>query len=499
MMIIGIDSLDPFLLQEFSGFLPNFKKLIEESPTFKTKSVFPPDTIPAWVTIYTGLNPAMHGVIHTFDLFESDWRNIVNLNTNSFKGKTFWDIVGTHGKRVCILFPQCAFPPWEVNGIMVSRTLYPIEELKKKGINVENGGVLMYPNSIYENCQTCHLGTIPGNYPGFNKLGEYADAARKKVLDQADFALMSFNNYPWDMFFVYFSELDIIQHFFWRYHDKNDPTHPIDNPYKNIIKEFYILFDEIIGRFLSIDHDIVKIVMSDHGHKMRPPKNVNINEYLRNKGFLKSNKKSYIIEKIKKQILDLAHKNNLTHWLTKIGTNKLLLGTSKKIYTSSSMIDFENSLAYLSYFTGAKSYSEGGIHINRDIKEYDKFRDDLIDDLLDLQDPNNNRKVFEWIKKREDLYNGKNLHLYPDIIFKLNDEYGAYWGIYTHIIGTSYEHNLSSGGHREDAILLISNCKREVAKKDINLSDIAPTILDFYEINCNTFDFDGKSIFSINL
>lgn len=131
-MIIGIDSLDPYLLLKFSDSLPNFKRLINESPTFKIKSIFPPDTIPAWISIYTGLNPAKHGIIHTFDLFESDWKGIANLNVEAFKGKTFWDIISNSGKKICVLFPQCAFPPWKVNGIMVSRPLYPLEELKNK-------------------------------------------------------------------------------------------------------------------------------------------------------------------------------------------------------------------------------------------------------------------------------------------------------------------------------------------------------------------------------
>ena len=138
-LIIGIDSLDPCLLNGFIDSLPNFKKLIEESPTIKIKSVFPPDTIPAWISIYTGLSPAEHGIIHTFDLFESDWQSISNLNIDAFKGRTFWDIASKQGKKVCILFPQSAFPPWEVRGVMISRSLYPAEDLKKKGINIENG------------------------------------------------------------------------------------------------------------------------------------------------------------------------------------------------------------------------------------------------------------------------------------------------------------------------------------------------------------------------
>lgn len=494
-MIIGIDSLDPDLILKFKDTLPNLKRLIDESQTFRMKSVFPPDTIPAWITIYTGLNPAKHGIIHSFDVFESNWQNIANLNIDAFKGRTFWDIIGNvYNKKVCILFPQSAFPPWQVNGIMLSRSSFPTEELKKKGINAEC--VSAYPNSISEKYDISRLDTLSGHYPGFNKLEKYVENAKRKVYEQTKLGLEMLNNHQWDLFFIYFSELDIIQHFFWRYYDKDDPTH-IDSPYNNVIKEFYELFDGIIGKFME-HQDVTKIIMSDHGHKMRPPKNININEHLRIKGYLSCGKQSYFIEKIKKEILDFVHDRDMTYWLVKIGKMKLFSGTSKKIYTSSSIIDTKNSLAYLSYFTGAKSYSEGGVHINRALViEYEKFRNDLINYLYIIKDPKNGKNVFDWIKKREDVYEGKNIHIYPDIIFKLKDEYGVFWSVHTSIIGNAYEHNLSSGGHKEDAVLLISNTKKIVTKDNINLMDMAPTILDLNDIDWRLFDFDGKSIFKI--
>lgn len=500
-MIIGIDALDPSQLLKFKDSLPNFRRMMEESPTFKMKSVFPPDTIPAWITIYTGLNPAEHGIIHTFDVFESDWQSIANLNVNAFKGKTFWDIAGKRGKKVCILFPQSAFPPWEVNGVMVSRSLYPPEYLKKKGIIIENDGVLTYPSSLAEEYGISHLATLSGEYPGFKDLGVYAEKAKKKVLDQAEFGLKISKDYDWNLFFIYFSELDIIQHFFWRYFDEEDPTHPSNNQYKDIIPNFYKLFDRIIGEFFKAYPDAVHVVMSDHGHGMRPAKTMNINEFLRKKSYLKLKGKynvtTHIIECLKRRLLDFVHKHDLTYWLVRLGKTKPFSGASKKVYTSSSAVDTENSLAYLSYFTGAKSYSQGGIMVNRAKlgKDYERFREKLIKELHDLRNPITKEKLFEWIKKREELYQGNNLDLYPDIVFKLKDEYGVYWSVYSPVIGTSYEHNLSSGGHKEDAVFLISNLDREVAKNNMTLLDVAPTILDLLGINWQRFDYDGESIF----
>ena len=486
-MIVSIDALDPNQLLKFKNSMPNLRKMMEESPAFKMKSVFPPDTIPAWITIYTGLNPAEHGIIHTFDIFESDWQSITNLSVDAFKGRTFWDIAGKNGKKVCVLFPQSAFPPWEVNGVMVSRSLYPPEYLKKNGMFIENNGVLAYPPSIANKYKINHLSTLSGDYPGFKDLGNYAEKAKRKVLDQAEFGLKISKDYDWDLFFIYFSELDIIQHFFWRYFDEKDPTHPPNNPYKNVIPDFYKLFDQIIGEFFKTHPDAVQIVMSDHGHGMRPPKTVNINEYLRERGYLKiaNNPSLMLVEKIKRKLLDFVHKRDLTYWLVKLGKSKLFSGVSKKVYTSSSTIDTENSLAYLSYFTGAKSYSQGGINLNRAVlgEDYDKFREKLMRELYVLKDPTTNEELFEWIKRREELYQGKNINLYPDIVFKFKDEYGVYWSVYSPLTGTSYEHNLSSGGHKEDAVFLISGLNGDIIKENMTLMDVAPTVLDILGIN----------------
>ncbi len=114
LLLLGIDSLAPELLVKFEDDLPNFTKLRKLSPPMNLTSIFPVDSIPAWVSIYTGWNPARHGIVKTFDIFDSDLGDILNINTNVFKGRTFWDYTSSCGKKVCVLFPLLGFPPWEV-------------------------------------------------------------------------------------------------------------------------------------------------------------------------------------------------------------------------------------------------------------------------------------------------------------------------------------------------------------------------------------------------
>jgi predicted AlkP superfamily phosphohydrolase/phosphomutase len=125
---------------------------------------------------------------------------------------------------------------------------------------------------------------------------------------------------------------------------------------------------------------------------------------------------------------------------------------------------------------------------------YEQVRSRVIDILSELEDPGTGNPLVEWVCKREELYSGSHIDLYPDVLFELKDGYGVYWGIHTPLIGTAYEHNLASGGHKKDAIFLVSNANRELLRENITLMDIAPTILDVLGIS-GSFHFDGRSIF----
>jgi len=102
--------------------------------------------------------------------------------------------------------------------------------------------------------------------------------------------------------------------------------------------------------------------------------------------------------------------------------------------------------------------------------------------------------LMDWICRREELYTGPYISHFPDVLFELKDGYGVYWGIHTPLLGTAYEHNLASGGHKKDAVFLISGTDRGTVRREMTLMDVAPTILDLLGVESD-FGFDGRSIF----
>lgn len=490
LLVLGIDALDPGLLTAFKHELPNFSRLMETSPHITLRSIFPPDTVPAWVSIYTGRTPAQHGVLGAADVFGSSWRALKSIDSSIFKGKTFWDFASDAGKEVCVVSPQLTYPPWPVNGILVGKSI--------------DHRYATYPPSIYQRYGVDQLGNFTGEHPGPRHLDRFAAEARKVTEIEANLALRLSREHSWDLFFAYFGWLDLVKHWMWRYYDRTDPTYPGRTQHEDTIRTFYKLYDELVGAFVEQHPNATTVVLSDHGHGMRPPQTVNLNEYLRRKGFLRTrssryNPMPYVTENVKRIFFELACRYELDYHIVRIATRAPLLSSrSKDMYTSKSNIGSDGTLASLSTFMGPKSYSHGGIEINKRAAEesgldYEQLRDSIIDALLALELSTGEHPVL-WAKRREKIYDGPHIGKYPDVLFELMAHYGVYWGIYCPLVGRAYEHNLASGGHKKDAVFLISNCDRQVARSTMSLMDVAPTLLDLLGVSTQQL-FDGSSIF----
>lgn len=481
-MVIGIDGLDSVLLSKFEKDLPNFRKLKENSQNSGMESVFPPDSPTAWTSIYTGKNPAEHGIILFKDPLTPP--TVCDYSGTDISGKTFWDMAGNAGKRVCIIFPHLGYPVWPVNGVMIGRT---------SEVDIKTFDIQTYPPSLSEKYDLSGLKPI-SSYP--LNMGDIIKPTKELILNEVRLGLKLLKDVKWDLYFIYFSSIDNIEHLFWMYYDKNDPEYKENNPYKDVIREFYKFYDKhVIGKFLEfLDSDTTLIVLSDHGHAMRPAKVVNVNEVLRKNGYITSKisekrKKSdmyYLLNILRKNIVRTISEYRLAGKIA----SKFLSWFPKGIstYTNTVPIDWENTSAYLSDPSGGlKAYSYAGIKIRKDNindEKYEKIRTQLINLLSDIKDPDTSDNLVEWVIKKEKLYNGEHLSKYPDIVFKLRDDWGVGWEINESIFSESYSHKLHSGNHRQEtAVFLINNHNSVNISKNMTLMDVAPTLLDILGVS----------------
>ncbi|MGQ9603656.1 MAG: alkaline phosphatase family protein [bacterium] len=476
LVLIGIDALDASLVKIWKADLPNMRRLMEEGFFSPLSSTSPPDSIPAWVTIYTGLRPWEHGILDSVDYL--DIRGGAKpIDIEIFKGRTFWDLASKAGKRVCVINPLLAYPVWDVNGIMANGPVFV------------TGEVQVYPESIMKKYQLPEMGGMT-DFPGRRNLQQFIERTEKVTLDLADFGIKLFQLEKWDLYFICFLTLDRVMHFLWRYYDKNDPTYPGENPFQDSIKNFFRLFDSIIGQYLNrLDDNQVLMVISDHGHGIRPPKALFTNEVLRKAGLLNPSRSPMLgttsvilTERLKNLFLNMMQRLNLEDQVYKIASI-IPRKHRKKLKTSSYAIDHSRSLCWTSEIGGGTSF--GGIVINRirvaQRDQYENLRQKVVDLIANIKD-NEGKQVVEWIRRREEVFEGEAAERYPDIVFELSSGYGIDRSLYCGIIGSSTTHKKVSGGHAKNGVLMLSEKPYFKIDPQPQISDVFNVILRILDI-----------------
>lgn len=162
---------------------------------------------------------------------------------------------------------------------------------------------------------------------------------------------------------------------------------------------------------------------------------------------------------------------------------------SMSVYTNTTPIDWKNTTAYLSDPSGGlRAYSYAGIKIKKDGMDevhYEETCDKIIELLLAIKDPTTSENLVEWALKREELYKGEYFYKYPDVLFKLRNEWGVGWEINEGIFGKSLSHKIHSGNHRQEtAVFLVygNNLKSVDFKANMTLMDVAPTLMDLMDL-----------------
>ena len=442
-IILGIDGLDPFLINEWKLDLPHFHKLLEQYSNIFVESTFPPDSICAWASIFTGENPAEHGLIESIDYLAAKKNGKRKDRTVAFKGKTFWDIASSNGKKVCVINPFLAYPAWSVNGCMVSGPVF------------ETGDISAIPSDILSRFEFPPLGGMV-DFPAKKELGSFVTEAIVVTKQLAEVGLKLYEHQNPDLFFLTFLTLDRIKHFLWRFTDTNDPYFQSRNRFRNVIKDFYRLFDSIIGSFLSrMGKNTVMIVMSDHGHRRRCSMLFNLNEWLRQNHYITTNGKGInrfakiIAERAKVFTITALARWSLEDWIYRIAK---LVPNRKSLKNSMYLVDKDKSRVFLARICGANPF--GGVDINiQDSEEYEKTRDDIIRKLLAINE-SMDKKVVLWAKRREDVYEGQFSYRLPDVVFELDGDYGVGMNFYVPLITTNYTYKKISGGHKTEATFI---------------------------------------------
>ena len=488
-LILGIDALDCELIREFAAELPNISRLRQRAVQLKVRSTFPPDSDTAWATIMTGLNPAHHGIVRFIDPLEKTYQ-IHNqaVDNEILHGKTFWDVAESSGLETVVLFPHLCYPLWQAPGMIVVRGTN-IVDVQARPPEITS----WYPDS------DLLLGIRGFPARGIKGLSDYASNLTMLAESDAQFALNVLKNNDWDLFFVYWSTIDAIGHFFWSYFDPTDPGFVEGNPLQSVIPNTYKLYDEVIGRFIKqIGDEVTLIILSDHGHGTRPYHLVNINQILHQAGYLITNDlKRNPHLKLYEQVKSLGAST-----VSRFGLGKQAARILRSFpgfvqrYTRPASINWERTLAYASDMSGIKSYAYGGIILNRAAlngRSYEKVRDEIVDLIEQKTILPNGTALLDFIARREDIYSGPFIENYPDIVLEFKYGYGVGWAVDVPLLSKAHVHNVVPGSHRGSTGTFLMRGPYKTERDTIDLMDIFPTLMDILGLDLNQ-EYEGKSI-----
>ncbi len=436
LIVLGIDGLDWCYVDAHRDEMPTLASWPVLAPL---ASIFPPDSIPAWTTIFTGVPPGEHGMLDSIDYLDKRPAQAAETAGEALPNRTFWDEAGRRGKRVCVVNPFLAYPAWEVNGMMVAGPVFVSGEVSATGIEPGQLG------------KTPELGGIV-SFPTPKTMGPFVEETLQATNEQANFGMKLLDESQADLFFLNILTVDRMQHFAWRFADTEDPTYPGPNPHSEAVLRTYRLVDSIVARYAEKGR---VVVISDHGHGRRCTRMIFVDEVLRRAGLVAESASgprllspAYLLERAKRIALGLTYRFALEVPAYKLARK---LPSRKALKQSTFSSDAGSSPARLSRLFGRNQF--GGIQLREDTPQM-RARVRVV--LESIIDPATGTGVLEWVKDREEIVAGASIDRYPPVLFKFIESYGVDFGLYGSIFAPDVNHRRISGGHKDLGVIACS-------------------------------------------
>lgn len=438
-IMIILDGFDYSYIEKHFEELPYLRSLYNEDKLAPLESVVPADSIPAWTTIYTGLNPAQHGILESIDYL--DFKNKKKGDYSIIQGNTFFDVLSKKGKKVFVFNPFMAYPAWDINGLMICGPVF-------------EGG------DVSTNCpKEVNLSEIPSiggmvEQPSDKEMEDFYKNTMKLSQDQFDTFCKYFEKEDYDFAFLGITTPDRMQHFLWRYTDPGDRTHPKRGRLFDSVLNMYKLMESNVKNIIDkYGEEYNVVIISDHGHARRCEKTFYINQWLINNGFIEDKSK-------KKRTIEYAKNTAFKCMATLRCVNK---GTkffkkfkfAHKVKNADYVFSGNKQKIYAPKFDGTNPF--GGIMVERSCfssaEEYEEMRQKLIDGLCEVKDKG--EPIMLWAKRREDIYSGEKVENYPDIVYRMKPNYGVDRGLFgKRLFGINAMHEIISGGHQFTGVIM---------------------------------------------
>jgi predicted AlkP superfamily phosphohydrolase/phosphomutase len=277
LVVIGLDCAEPSLVFDaWRGDLPNLNRLMDGGLWGRLESCHPPITMPAWACMMTGRDPGELGIYGFRNRAGRSYDALSIATSRDIREPAIWQVLSGAGRRVALLGVPGTYPPYPVNGLMVSCFLTP-----------SNASSYTYPPALREEIEE-----VAGGYRIDVREFRTEDKARllAEVREMAErrfrVARHILGRERWDLFAMVEMSPDRMHHGFWRHFDRGHRLHEPGNAFESAIHDHYVQLDAEIGRTVEAAGEASVLVVSDHGAR-RMEGGVRLNEWLIREGYLR--------------------------------------------------------------------------------------------------------------------------------------------------------------------------------------------------------------------
>ncbi len=429
---IGIDGVPYSLIADNPDEFPNLTAMEDAGAAGAIDSIVPPESSACWPSLTTGVNPGGTGVYGFQDREVGSYETYVPMGRD-VQATRLWDRVTDADRDATVMNVPVTFPPQRNVQRMVSGFLSP---------SVEKAA---YPDDLRESLEgmdyridvNAKLGHQDDKTEFMEDAHETIDArfeAFKQCIEEDD----------WDLFFGVFMTTDRVNHFLFKDYEEGGEN-------SEAFMEFYRKVDEYIGRLRDLlGDDTTMVVASDHGFTSEEYE-VHLNTWLREQG-----------------------------WLD---------------YRT----DDHSELSDITDDTRAYSLIPGRFYINLEGREprgsvpeseYEDTREELTELIEGLEGPDGT-PVAQRVVTDADAFRGDHDDIAPDLVVIPNHGFDLKAGFKddTDVFDVGPRNGMHSF---ENACLFVDDPTARI--NDVDLFDIAPTVLDLMEIEYDRTAFDGASL-----
>jgi len=434
--VLGLDGTPGSYLraETAAGRLPNLAALFADGGPVPMRSSLPSVSSTAWTTFLTGRDPGGHGVFGFMDCKAAS-HDFYFPNLEHVTAPTLWDVLGSTGRRSVILNVPGTYPARPLDGVLVSGFVAPrIERAVHPSGLLSRLRAMGYRIDLDTWAARAEFEAL--RHDLFVTLDRRLDAVRMLLAEE-----------PWDLYVAVITETDRLYHFLWNAMAAGEER-AVD-----LFQRFHAAIDRFVGWLVdSLPDGTHLVILSDHGFAAER-RSVFTNAWLRERGFL---------------AFDVDEPKGLS-----------------MISPASTVYSLDPGRFYVNRAGGR---ARGGVPPEGAGAVVDR----LVEELADLRDPETGELVYGQLVRREDAYHGPHAAFGPDVVLTLRPGYELKGSTAARAVLGPPPAGLGGMHTSDDAFLWVRGAALREGRHDLDLHDLAPTILEL--LGMAPDGFQGRSL-----